>query len=142
MTRGAPVGSIGTQRDWIRAPTRLAMIPYPAALGPKASRRWTGGSPASSAAPHRRRMTLVNSAPCLSSNVFTARSRSKTIRSVLVSTRVWRRSEIPVIRCAAVRLKSASGGFGCYFGTTPQFEIPTRPNRNIFRNSQNLFLIA
>ena len=41
-----------------------------------------------------------------------------------------------------VRLKSASGGFGCYFGTTPQFEIPTRPNRNIFRNSQNLFLIA
>ena len=24
----------------------------------------------------------------------------------------------------------------------PQFEIPTRPNRNIFRNSQNLFLIA
>ena len=43
---------------------------------------------------------------------------------------------------AQCRLKSASGGFGCYFGTTPQFEIPTRPNRNIFRNSQNLFLIA
>ena len=40
------------------------------------------------------------------------------------------------------RLKSASGGFGYYFGTTPQFEIPTRPNRNIFRNSQNLFLFA
>ena len=48
--------------------------------------------------------------------------------------------EIPV--CPGCRLKSASGGFGCYFGTTPQFEIPTRPNRNIFRNSQNLFLIA
>jgi len=43
---------------------------------------------------------------------------------------------------AEVRLKSASGGFGYYFGTTPQFEIPTRPNRNIFRNSQNLFLFA
>ena len=48
----------------------------------------------------------------------------------------------PNIGVFTIRLKSASGGFGCYFGTTPQFEIPTRPNRNIFRNSQNLFLIA
>ena len=77
---------------------------------PQAMRMWMLSRSASLPTPQRRWICSARATPCRSVKLFLARSRSNSIRSVVVSWIVVRKSWMPAANCTPVRLAPGPKG--------------------------------